>query len=177
MLCWWHSDVHDIKARRKLGWHFIFIDVADKGNWINSGNKLKLNCNETIYCVLLLTTCEENWIGSNHVKVFASARNLDPVLDSAIGMEKHANSKCKSCYYRIRNWGLIHKCKIGKTFKILVQALVISQLVKVPVSLINCLWWVQNRAQTAASEKKAFTTSAPNLRNESFEQAKFASSL
>ena len=61
------------------------------------------------------------------------------------------NSICKSCYYQIRNMGLIRKYINDETYKTLVQALIISRLVygnrllyNITLSLINRLQRVQN---------------------------------
>ena len=53
-------------------------------------------------------------------------RNLGLILDNTLGMEKQVNSICKSCYYQIRNIGLIHKYINDETCKTLVQALITS---------------------------------------------------
>ena len=48
-----------------------------------------------------------------------SVRKLELIMDNTLGMEKQVNSICKSCYYQIRNIGLISKyindeiCKTG----------------------------------------------------------------
>ena len=61
------------------------------------------------------------------------------------------NSICKSCYYQIRNIGLIRKYINDETWKTLVQALIISRLdngnallYNIPLSQTNRLQWVQN---------------------------------
>ena len=80
-----------------------------------------------------------------------SVRNLGLILDNTLGMEKQVNSICKSCYYLIRNIGLIHKYINDETCKTLVQALIISRpdygnalLYNIPLSLTNRLQRVQN---------------------------------
>jgi len=57
-----------------------------------------------------------------------SVRYLGLILDNTLGMEKQVNSICKSCYYQIRNKGLISKYVNDETWKTLVQALIISRL-------------------------------------------------
>ena len=39
------------------------------------------------------------------------------ILDNALGMAKQVNYICKSCYYQIRNIGLIRKCINDETNK------------------------------------------------------------
>jgi len=75
------------------------------------------------------------------------------ILDNIRGMEKQVNSICKSCYYEIRNIGLIRKYINDETCKTLVQALIIPRLdygnallYNIPLSLINRLQQVQNCA-------------------------------
>jgi len=57
-----------------------------------------------------------------------SVRNLGFILDNTLGMEKQVISICKSCYYQIRNIGLICKYINDETCKTLVQALISSRL-------------------------------------------------
>ena len=57
-----------------------------------------------------------------------SVRNIGFILDNTLGIEKQVNSICKSCYYKIRNIGLIRKYINDETCKTLVQALIISRL-------------------------------------------------
>jgi len=82
-----------------------------------------------------------------------SVRNLGLILDNTLGMEKQMNYVYKSCYYQIRNIGLIRKYINDETCKTLVQALIISQLdygnallYNIPLSLTNCLQQVPNCA-------------------------------
>jgi len=82
-----------------------------------------------------------------------SVRNLGLILDNTLGMEKQVNSICKSCYYQIRNIGLIRKYINDETCKTLVQALIISRLnysnallYNIPLSRTNHLQQVQNCA-------------------------------
>ena len=82
-----------------------------------------------------------------------SVRNLGLILDNTLGMEKQVNSICKSCYYQIRNIGLIRKYINDETCKTLVQALIISRLdygnallYNIPLSLTNRLQGVQKCA-------------------------------
>jgi len=65
---------------------------------------------------------------------------------------KQVNYICKSCYYQIRNIGIIHKYINDETRKTSVQALIISRLdygntilYNIPLSLTNRLERVQNR--------------------------------
>ena len=85
--------------------------------------------------------------------VSISVKNLGLILDNTLGMEKQVNSICKSCYYQIRNIGLIRKYINDETCKTLVQALIISRLdygnallYNIPLSLTNRLQRVQNCA-------------------------------
>jgi len=48
-------------------------------------------------------------------------KNIRLILDNTLGMQKQVNSICNSCYYQIRNIGLIPKCINDETGKILVQ--------------------------------------------------------
>ena len=82
-----------------------------------------------------------------------SVRNLGLILDNTLGMEKQVNSICKSCYYQIRNIGLIRKYINDETCKTLVQALIISRLdygnallYNIPLSLTNRLQRLHNCA-------------------------------
>jgi len=82
-----------------------------------------------------------------------SVRNLRLKLDNTLGIEKQVNSIYKSCYYQIRNIGLIRKYIHDETCKTLVQALIISPLdygsallYNIPLSLTNRPQQVQNCA-------------------------------
>jgi len=57
-----------------------------------------------------------------------SVRKLGLILNTTLEMEKQVNYICKSCYYQIRNIGLIHKYINDETCKTLVQTLIISRL-------------------------------------------------
>jgi len=76
-----------------------------------------------------------------------SMRNLGLILDNTLGMEKQVNYICKSCYYQIRNIRLIRKYINDETWKILVQALIISRLVYGNALLYNILLSLTNRLQ------------------------------
>ena len=65
-------------------------------------------------------------VGSSYINYSMSIRNQGLILDNTLGMEKQVNYKCKSCYYQIRNIGLICKYLNDETCKTLVQALVNS---------------------------------------------------
>jgi len=80
-------------------------------------------------------------------------RNLGPILDITLGMEKQLNIICESCYYQIRNIGHYHKHINNETSKYLVQAVIISRLdcdnallYNIPLPLTNRLQRVQNCA-------------------------------
>ena len=74
-------------------------------------------------------------------------RKLGLILDNTRGMEKQVNSICKSCYYKIRNIGLIRKYRNDETCKTLVQALVISWLNYGNALLYDILISLTNRLQ------------------------------
>ena len=65
-------------------------------------------------------------VGSSCINSSMSVRNLWLILYNTLGMEKQLNYICKSCYYQIRNIGLICKFINDETCKTLVQALIIS---------------------------------------------------
>jgi len=76
-------------------------------------------------------------VGSSYINSSMSVRNLGLI--------------CKSCYYQIRNIGLISNYINDETCKTLVQALIISRpdygnalLYNIPLSLTNRLQRVQN---------------------------------
>jgi len=46
-------------------------------------------------------------VGCSYINYSMSVRNLGLILNNTLGMEKQVNSICKSCYYQIRNIGLI----------------------------------------------------------------------
>ena len=48
-------------------------------------------------------------VGSRYINYSMSVRNLGFILDNTLEIEKQVNSICKSCYYQIRNIGLICK--------------------------------------------------------------------
>jgi hypothetical protein len=78
-------------------------------------NKLKLNDDKTEF---MLITSPHNKkkikflsirIGNENVNVTNSARNLGVVMDNLLNMENHVTSVCKSCYYHLRNIGMIRR--------------------------------------------------------------------
>jgi len=90
-----------------------------------------------------------------------SVRNLGLILDNTLGMEKRVNYLYKSCYYQIRNIGLICKYINDETCKTLVQALIISRLdygnallYNIPLSLTNCLHRVKNCAARLVTQTR-----------------------
>ena len=107
--------------------------IADISTWMNS-NMLKLNKDKTEFIVFSSkqhVKKTENLcikVGSSYINSSMSVRNLGLILDNTLGMEKQVNSICKSCYYQIRNIGLIRKYINDETCKTLVQALIISRL-------------------------------------------------
>ena len=54
---------------------------------------------------------------SSYINSSMPVRNLGLLLDNTLRMEKQANSICKSCYYQIRNTGLIHMYVNDETCK------------------------------------------------------------
>ena len=66
-------------------------------------------------------------------------RIIGIMLDNNLGTEKQVKSICKSCYYQIRNIGLIRKYINDETCKTLVQALIISRLDNDNALLYNIL--------------------------------------
>jgi len=95
-------------------------------------------------------------------------RNIWLLLDNTLGMEKKVNYICKSCYYKIRNIGLIRKYINDETSKTLVQTLITSWLdygnallYNIPISLTNRLQLVQNyaaRLVTRTHKREHITT-------------------
>jgi len=67
-------------------------------------------------------------VGSNYLHPSISVRNLGLILDNTLGMEKKVNYLCKSCYYQIKNIGLIHKYINDEKWNHLVQILIISRV-------------------------------------------------
>ena len=57
-----------------------------------------------------------------------SVRNLELILDNTLGMEKQVNSTWKSCYFRIRNMGLIYRYINDETWETLVQAFIVIRV-------------------------------------------------
>jgi len=98
------------------------VEVECIGIWMNS-NVLKLNNNKTEYIVFSSkqhVKKTENLhikIGSSYINLSMSIRNLGNILDNTLGIEKQVNSISKSCYYQIRNIGLIHKYINDKSCK------------------------------------------------------------
>ena len=76
-----------------------------------------------------------------------SVRNLGLILDNTLGMEKQMNYVYKSCYYQIRNIGLIRKYIHDETCKTLVEALIISGLDYGNARLYNILLSLTSRLQ------------------------------
>jgi len=88
--------------------------VADISTWMNR-NMLKLNKDKIQFIGFSSkqhVKKTENLrikVGSSYINVFMSVRNLGLMLDNTLGMEKQVNYICKSCYYQIRNIGIILK--------------------------------------------------------------------
>ena len=101
--------------------------------WMSS-NKLKLNEDKTE--VLIVTTqghLRKNPIpcinfGQEVVTPTSSARNLGLVLDSALKMDDHVSSLCKTAYYHIHNIFRIRPYINKVTTDILVRGLVTSRI-------------------------------------------------
>ena len=130
--------------------------IADISNLMNS-NMLKLNKDKTEFIVFSSkqhVKKTENLrikVGSSYINYSMSVRNLTLILDNTLGTEKQVNSACKSCYYQIRNMGLIRKYITDETCNTLVQALIISRLdygnpllYTIALPLTNCLQRLQN---------------------------------
>ena len=56
-------------------------------------------------------------VGSSYIISPTSVINLGLILDITLGIEKQVNYICKSCYYQIRNIGLIRKYINDETCK------------------------------------------------------------
>ena len=88
---------------------------------------LKLNKDKTYFIVvsskqrLKKTENLRIKVGSSYINCSVSVTNLELILDNTLGMEKQVNSICKSCYYQIRNIGLIRNYINDETCKTLVQ--------------------------------------------------------
>jgi len=132
--------------------------ITDISTWMNS-NMLKLNKDKTEFFVfsskqhVKKTENLRITVGSRYINSFISVRNLGLTLDNTLGMEKQVNFIYKSCYYQIRNIGLIGKYINDETCSTLVQTLIISRLdygnallYNIPLSLTNLLQQAQNCA-------------------------------
>jgi len=90
--------------------------------WINS-DMLKLNKDNKKFIVFSskqhVKKSEDLSIkvGSSDINYSMSEINLGLILDNTLGMEKQVNTICKSCYYQIRNIGLIRKYINDETSK------------------------------------------------------------
>jgi len=97
-------------------------------------NTLKLNKDKTEFIVfspkqhVKKTENPRIKVGFSYINYSMSVNNLGLILNNTLGMENQVNSICKSCYYQIRNIGLIRKYINDETFKTLVQAHNISRL-------------------------------------------------
>ena len=93
-------------------WDDISSSIEDISIWMNI-NMLKLNKDKTEFIVFSSkqhVKKTENLrikIGSSYITYSMSVRHLGLMLDNTLGMEKQVNYICKSCYYQIRNIGLI----------------------------------------------------------------------
>ena len=96
--------------------------IADISTCMNS-NMLKLNKDNTAFISFSSKQYEkkiENLrikVVSSYINYSMSVSNLGLILNNTVGMEKQMNYICKSCYYQIRNIGLIRKYINDKTCK------------------------------------------------------------
>jgi len=60
-------------------------------------------------------------IGSSYINYSMSSRNLGLILDNILGVEKRVNFISMTCYYQIRNMGLICKYINDEKCKTLVE--------------------------------------------------------
>jgi len=89
--------------------------IADITSWMNS-NMLKLNKDKTGFIVFIQATCKK--VRIQLYKFGHVYKKSRVILDNTLGIVKQVNYICKSCYYQIRNIGLIRKYINDETPKI-----------------------------------------------------------
>ena len=106
--------------------------LTDIERWMRV-NMLKLNSENT---EVVLFTSKHNTmqmnvtvrVGDIDITSVNSVKNLGVIFDSAMNMEQHLNSVCRSGYYQIRNIGHIRRYLTNDATQPLVNRLVASRL-------------------------------------------------
>jgi len=115
-----------------MGWYFIFNwSLCYRHKYFDEQQHAEIEYGQVrINCFLIQTRTENLHIKaeSSFINYSMSARNLGLILDNTLGMEKQVNFICNSCYYQIRNIGLIRKYINDETCNTLVQAIIIYRL-------------------------------------------------
>jgi len=97
-------------------------------------NKLKLNDDKTEFMLITSPHNKNKFkslsirIGNENVDVTNRARNLGVVMDNLLNMENHVTSVCKSCYYHLRNIGMIRRYLDQDTAAQITHAFITSRL-------------------------------------------------
>ena len=96
-------------------------------------NKLKLTKDKSEVLVISSIHRPRPSLSSVHicsetVLCSTSACNIGVIVDQSLSMKPHVNAVCKSSFFHLRNIGFIRKYLILNSAKIIIQALIVSEL-------------------------------------------------
>ena len=151
--------------------------IEEVRNWMLE-NKLKLNDDKTVFMIIGNPTqskkVERNSIkiGEIDIEKNSSTKNLGSVWDSAMKMDEHVKSICKSGYYQLRVIASLRKFLDQKATESLVHAFITSRLDYCNSLLAVCadyqiekLQSLQNSAARVITKTRKFDHITPVLKD------------
>ena len=140
-------------------------------------NKLKLTKDKSEVLVISSIHRPRPSLSSVHicsetVLCSTSARNIGVIVDQSLSMKPHVNAVCKSFFFHLGNIDFIRKYLILNSAKIIIQALIVSELdycnsllYGLPLYLIQNLQNSQNSAARLITQSPRFGHITPVLRH------------
>ena len=111
-------------------------------------------------------------VGNTDITSVNSVKNLGVIFDSAMNMEQHLNSLCRSGYYHLHNIGHIRRYLTNDATKSFVNGLVapcldycnalLSGLLQISINKLQC---VQNTATRIVTRTSSYSHITPVLKN------------